>query len=367
MSRALPPLQYNHARDSALRQALNQAAQDYLTAHQDHRYANWGMGLKLVILVLAGVGFYLAALYQHTLLGFFICYLLFISTAMLLAVNVVHDASHNVFLKSPRANAWLNSVVTIPLGIDPDCWRIRHVEQHHQFNNIEYYDLDIDYNGFLRQTPFQIHHWFMRYQHYYWPVIAGMTFPTIIWCFDWQDRLGVNYAKTKFTHQGIRGWGIFLTAKLAHVSLTLIVPMLLCPQFSPWLILLIYVLSQMGSSLIFVVLILGSHWAKGTFYQAPKDLSFTQGKTEHIFNTTLNWRLKSPYLEYWLGGLNLHLTHHIYPGFSHRHYYQLTLILQKVAQHYGAGYQEISLRELFKYQQVFLRAMGKQPSNNKMH
>lgn len=359
MRASLPNLHFANEQDRALKAALNNAAKDYLLAHNDHRYADKGMFLKLSALAVFCSGCYLGALFQQSIYWFFLYYCLFITLALLLAINVVHDASHNVFFKSPNANTWLNRIVTIPLGIDPDCWRIRHVVQHHPFTNIEYYDLDIDYNGFLRQTPFQAHHYFMRYQHYYWPIIAGMTFPAIIWCFDWQDRLGLKFNKNKFTYQGVWGWLVFLTAKALHISLTIVLPILLCPQFSPWLIIFIYCLSQMIASLVFVILILGTHWAKATFYQAPIDQQIPHGSTQHAFNTTLNWRLKSATLEYWLGGLNLHLTHHIYPGFSHRHYQHLTTIIRQIAKQHGIDYQEINLQELFKQQQIFLKHMGR--------
>lgn len=362
MRTSLPPLNYDNTNDNTLKQALHNAAQQYLQANNEHRYANLGMFIKLITLVFLCGTCYIMALNQNSIGLYFLCYFLFITMAMLLAINVVHDASHNVFFKSRQANTWLNRFVTLPLGIDPDCWRVRHVEQHHPFSNVEYYDLDIDYNGFLRQTPFQPCHWFMRYQHYYWPVIAGMTFPTIIWCFDWQDRLGLKFNKNKFAYNGLSGWSMFLIAKFLHISLTIILPIILCPQFSPGLIVIIYLLSQMCSSLTFVILILGTHWAKATFYQAPDNNTFTHGSTQHTFNTTLNWRFKSEYIEYWLGGLNLHLTHHIYPGFSHRHYQKLTKIIQDITQQYNIDYQEITVSELFIYQQKFLKEMGR---NNK--
>lgn len=354
----LPKLHYTNS-DETLRNALNTAAKNYLLTTNDHRYADSGMFFKLGLLSVLCLGFYLAALYQQSAYLFFFCYFMFISLALLLAINVVHDASHNVFFKSGKANTWLNRLVTIPLGIDPECWRIRHVVQHHPFTNIEYYDLDIDYNGVLRQTPFQVHHWFMRYQHYYWPLVAAMTFPAIIWCFDWQDRLGLKFDKNKFTHQGVVGWTDFLAIKTLHVSLAIVLPLFFCSKFSLWFILITYGLSQLCASLIFVILILGTHWAKATFYQAPTDGLMPHGQTQHVFNTTLNWRLKYPILEYWLGGLNLHLTHHIYPGFSHRHYQHLTVIIQQIAKQYQIDYRQITLHELFIQQQIFLKRMGK--------
>lgn len=354
-------LVFCNEQDKQLSEALNTAAKDYLKTTNDHRYANLAMMGKFALLVILNLGFYIAALYQQSAYLFFLCYFIFITLALLLAINVVHDASHQVFFKTAKANIWLNHIVTIPLGIDPECWRIRHVIQHHPYTNIEYYDLDIEYNGVLRQTPYQVHHWFMRYQRYYWPLVAGMTFPAIIWCFDWQDRLGLKFDKNKFTYNGIRGWAAFLAIKCLHVIMTLVIPYIFCPQFSLGFIIFTYCISQIFASLIFVILILGSHWAKATFYQAPKDHHMPHGSTQHVFNTTLNWRLKSPIMEYWIGGLNLHLTHHIYPGFSHRHYQKLTTIVQQVAQQHNIDYQEISLIELFKQQQIFLKKMGQKP------
>lgn len=103
---------------------------------------------------------------------------------MLLTVNVIHDASHNAFSRARWANALINRLVAIPLGLDPDCWRVRHVIFHHTHTNIADYDPDIDENGVLRQTTFQRWNPFMRVQHLYWPLVAAMTFPWYIWLVD---------------------------------------------------------------------------------------------------------------------------------------------------------------------------------------
>jgi linoleoyl-CoA desaturase len=86
---------------------------------------------------------------------------------------------------------------------------------------------------------------------------------------------------------------------------------------------------------------------KSQFLPSATDGLMPHGSTQHVFNTTLNWRLKYLIIEYWLGGLNLHLTHHIYPGFSHRHYLHLTAIIPKIAKQFQIDYHEITLPELF--------------------
>ncbi len=34
--------------------------------------------------------------------------------------------------------------MTLPLGLEPEFWRTRHVHYHHHYANIEHYDLDTE-------------------------------------------------------------------------------------------------------------------------------------------------------------------------------------------------------------------------------
>jgi linoleoyl-CoA desaturase len=59
-----------------------------------------------------------------------------------------------------------------------------------------------------------------------------------------------------------------------------------------------------------------------------------------------------------MGGLNLHLTHHLFPGWNHRHYDALAGIVAQTAAECGQAYRCIGYRELIRAQQDFLRTMG---------
>jgi len=361
MSAADHPPTYQQREDLALHRELTQAANRYLAEKRDHRFANGGMMAKVLFLLSLGALFYGLSLSATTPLGFVCGYFGFIFIALMLAINAVHDASHNAFFRQQWANRALNMVICIPLGLDPDCWRVRHVECHHAHLNVKGFDLDIEENGVLRQTPFQRIKGFMRAQQYYWPFVAALTFPCIIWFFDWIDRAGKTRVRPKMRHQGMSGWRIFLTAKALHLLLALIVPYwILHPQgISAEMLLLCYVGSQMLASLIFVVLILGSHWAMGTFYEVPAEGRFNHGRYRHVFATTIDWVPRPRQASYWLGELNRHLTHHIFPHWSHRHYPVLSAIIAEVAPRHGVTYHCVSLGEILLAQQRFLRAMGR--------
>ncbi|CNF41135.1 fatty acid desaturase family protein [Yersinia similis] len=387
----LRPLAFQR-NDMALHKALMQAAQHYLASHHDHRFADGWSISKMVFLAILCLGCYGLSLQsfalpsivlqplalqpsvlqpsilqpqniqQSGIWDFFFSYLGFIFTGMLLTVNVVHDASHNAFFRTRWANVLINRLVAIPVGLDPDCWRVRHVIFHHTHTNIEHYDPDIDENGVLRQTPFQRWKPFMRAQHFYWPLVAAMTFPWYIWLVDWLDRAGKTRVTTRMDHQGGRGWGIFLFSKGAHLLLALVIPsVVLSGHISFMTILAVYLLCQMLSSWLFVMLIVGTHWAKAKFFQAPEQGSMPHNGYQHIFATTFDWHTQPRWIGYWLGGANLHLTHHLFPHWNHRHYPALSQIISAVAARFAMDYQNLSLREVLYLQHCFLREMGINP------
>lgn len=345
--------------------ALHSETRALLTERGDHRYADGRMLVKTVMLAGGCIGSYALALHQSDLPLYFSWYFAAIVFAMLLTVNVVHDASHNAFLKGKKANAWVNRIVAIPLGLDPDCWRVRHVRFHHGFTNIECYDPDTAENGLMRQTPWQRWRPFMRAQRYYWPLVAALTFPWYIWIVDWLDRGGYTPVTPHLAQQGIIGWTFFLTGKSLHAAFSLVLPMwLLADRFSAGSILLTYMLCQMISSLIFVMLVIGTHWAKGSAQLPPDGGKMAQGRLSHTFATTFDWSTRPAFMGYWLGGLNLHLTHHLFPHWSHRHYPQLSRIIEDVAAREGLDYRRLTLADLMSLEQRFLRRMGERPERH---
>ena len=62
-----------------------------------------------------------------------------------------------------------------------------------------------------------------------------------------------------------------------------------------------------------------------------------------------------------LGGLNLHLTHHLFPGWSHRHYSALMLIVERLAKEYQLPYRRLSYPELLTSQLKFISKMAQKP------
>jgi linoleoyl-CoA desaturase len=119
----------------------------------------------------------------------------------------------------------------------------------------------------------------------------------------------------------------------------------------------------MVASFCVVALLLGSHWAEREFFLPPADGRFPLDWYELNLRSSCDWLPRPAWLGYWMGGLNLHLTHHLFPRVSHRHYPALALLVRQLAAKHGLPYLQIGYRELIHSQQTFLRAMGS-PTNS---
>lgn len=357
----LPPLRFKPAADSAFRIELKQQAQAYLAGQGTHRFADgWlclkGAGLTAALLLAYGV-----AIRADNSAQFIPAYVGFLFLAMLLGMNTLHDAAHGALFRSDRLNRFLMRAVSIPVGIDPVYWTMRHVHFHHTYANIDGYDLDIEPNPFLRQTPFQHWHPQFKFQHIYWPLVAALSLPYLCWYSDWADRCGQTKLAGRGNLSGWRAWLIFLLSKAAHSSMVLLVPIwALQAKGIGWgEVLLCYLFGQMLASCFLVAMILGTHWAEVEFFQANSSGRMPHTWYEHTFYTSCDWMPKPAWLGYWLGGLNHHLTHHLFPAYSHRHYPALAEIVARLARKHGLAYRQLRYGELLASQQKFLKAMGK--------
>ncbi len=349
-------------KDGGFLKELKSRASILLSENHDNKYADRWAFTKFAIFLTFSMALYLASLHSANIWIFTFVFILFVFISMLLAINSFHDASHNSVFVSSTYNRWLMVFVSIPLGVNPDIWTLRHVYFHHSYPNIDKYDLDIEPNMLLRQSPF--HQWFphFRYQHFYWPLVAAISLPYLCWYSDWLDQLGKTPLSRFSRLFTVKAWVKFLALKLMHLIVMVIIPLILLDSYW-WQILLVYITSQMIASCFLVIVILGTHWAEVGFFQA-EDRFIKHSWSHHAFLTACDWQPKSRFVSYILGGLDLHLTHHLLPGYSHRHYPQLSKIVEELAGKYQLPYRKITYRELFLLQQKFLREMGRRPINN---
>ena len=348
---------------SSFADELRAEARAYLERRGDHRYANSATALKAAVLAILSGALFVASLHATGPFAFIGGFLAFSVSAVLLSMNVSHDAAHGALFRSRALNATAARLVTIALGIEPVYWRIRHVRYHHPHANIEHCDLDTAANAFLRQTPFQPWYPHFRFQQYYWPVIAALSMPYLSWIYDWSDRFGLTPLAHDAPLPGISGWLRFVGSKLAHLILCLAVPLYIAgPTVGYGAVVVGYLAGLMAASCILLTMILGTHWADTCFYDVSDGAPLPHTREEHVFLTCCDWAPRVRLLGDWMGGLNFHLTHHLFPTYSHRHYPALAAVVERLAARHGLPYRRLSYGGLVGAQYRFLRSMGERPS-----
>src|SRR5699024_9363885 len=60
----------------------------------------------------------------------------------------------------------------------------------------------------------------------------------------------------------------------------------------------------------------------------------------HQLFTTVNFSPKNKFINWFTGGLNHQIEHHIYPNICHIHYKRIAEIIQKTAQEFNLPYYE---------------------------
>ncbi|PMS11029.1 acyl-CoA desaturase [Trinickia caryophylli] len=356
--------QFRAAHHSGFSEELRAAGREYLAGHGDYRYGNVATVLKAVALAAASGGLFYASLQCANAMTFVCLYVAAVVAAVMLSVNTLHDASHGALFRSAALNAITMRIVSLPLGFEPVYWQARHVRYHHPHANIEHHDLDTAANRFLRQTPFQQWYPQFRFQHLYWPLIAGLSMSYIGWVYDWSDRLGTTPLASDRLLPGVRGWTLFVASKLFHLGAFLIFPLAtLGPDIGHGAVVAAYVLGQIVASCVLLTLILGTHWADTHFYDVSDGNPLPHTRDEHAFLTCCDWSPGWRFASHWLGGLNHHLTHHLFPSYSHRHYAALAEIVEHLAARHGLPYRCLRYGELLRAQQRFLKSMGARPDH----
>ena len=116
--KSLPPLRFQPARDSAFRRELRERADAYLAASATHRFADWRMHAKAAALTALAALLYLLALNAATSPGFVACYVASVVTAMVLAMNSLHDGAHSAMFRRGALNRLLTRLVSVPVGVE---------------------------------------------------------------------------------------------------------------------------------------------------------------------------------------------------------------------------------------------------------
>lgn len=254
-----------------------------------------------------------------------------------IGMAVMHDANHGSYSQNKYINKLLGYTSNM-LGANKFNWVVQHNIKHHTYTNIQGMDEDIENGGVIRLTPHSDWKWFHRFQHIYsWFLYTLNTFSWVVikdfrTIFQYKKE---NYVKNKkeFTREML----ILFGSKIVYFFYILVLPVLVT-DFTFWEVLLGFTILHAVSGFILSVTFQLAHVVENKHFES-KDIEVIEASwAAHQVKTTANFAPKSRLLNWYLGGLNFQIEHHLFPNICHVHYRRISKIVSKTIKEHGMEY-----------------------------
>lgn len=315
---------------------------------------------KAVILFSAYIGLYIHLVFftPGTLWALLECVVLALVTAGI-GFNIMHDGSHGSFSKNKTVNN-LAAISLNILGGSHFMWNMKHNVIHHAYTNIDGVDDDIDIKPWMRMSTTQPKYLMHRYQHIYFWFLYAMLYILWIFVLDYQkyfkQRIGDMPLKKMSLSDHLVFWGF----KLLHMFMFIILP-IYTVGFTSWLIgfLLFAVVAGLVISIVFQL----AHTVEHTHFPMPDEVT---GRLDdewavHQLKTTANFAPRNKIINWFVGGLNFQVEHHLFPKISHIHYPAINKIIKQACAEFDVPYIEYKkMRHAVASHVSFLKQMGRQ-------
>jgi linoleoyl-CoA desaturase len=258
--------------------------------------------------------------------------------AAAMGFNIFHDAIHGPFSSNQRVNALVSRLACSVLGISRYLWWYKHNVLHHRFTNVFEWDDDIETRGSLRMSPRQPWQSKFKNQHRWFFLLYGMT--TLEWVFikDFVQYLTLRINPYQSIPPLSRGEKLeFWACKAFYFAVFVILPFTLMPagRVVAGLLLFHFTLSL---TLAFIFNL--AHAIEKTDFPAPtgNPAKIEDEWAAHQMRTTANFAPDNLLLNWFTGGLNFQIEHHLFPGISHTHYPDLRGVVRASAAEFGLPY-----------------------------
>jgi len=254
--------------------------------------------------------------------------------------NIAHDANHGAYSKSKRVNRILGFVFDL-VGVSSYMWRLLHNDSHHSFVNIRGADTTLVSGNIFRFSPHDKRRIYHRYQHLYAPFLYCLC--TIDWVLTKDYRwlfFQKRFGNRRIIKHPIHELVFLFAGKAFYYTYTIVVPLVYLR--APWYsVILGFIVMHFFLGFTIALIFQPNHFIEDSrFPTADEGGRISNNYIKHIFDTTADYARGNPFADWVLGGLNLHIIHHMFPGICHIHYRALTQIVKSTAEAHGLIYRE---------------------------
>lgn len=343
---------------------LNARVNAYFKENNLKKTGNWQIHLKTVVLFLVFLTPYFLILglslplWAHLLLSV----LMGIGMAGI-GMNVMHDGNHGSYSTKSWVNKIMGGTIYVLAG-NVYNWQVQHNVLHHTYTNIHGHDEDLDAGRIIRFTKEAKWYRFHKFQHYYSVFLYGLL--TFNWAITTDFLQMSRYIRRKLSYGEAKSpkilWTTLIITKLIYVAIWIAVPILVGIVW--WQVLLGFFVMHYTAGLILSIVFQLAHVVGDTVNPIPNESGEMENTWAiHQLYTTANFAPKNKIVNWFTGGLNHQIEHHLFPNISHVHYSKIAGIIKQTAAECNLPYHEFrTMRSAVAAHFRHLKALGTEPA-----
>ncbi|MDH3712026.1 MAG: acyl-CoA desaturase [Cyclobacteriaceae bacterium] len=325
---------------SSLHQILKQRVNRYFKLNHISQKATPQVWLKALTLFLGYLGPYFVILLVpmpgYVMWG--LCLVMGIALAGI-GMSVMHDACHGAFSKRPKINTFLGYSMNL-IGGNKFNWMVQHNVKHHTYTNIFGADEDLHNGDVIRLSPHSTWYPIHKFQHIYcWflYLLGTISWVTIK---DFRQFKVIQTEMNNSKKQYRSELTILILSKILYYLYMVVIPLMVL-DVPWWYILIGFITIHFVAGFILSITFQLAHVVEqNEHHSLHPNPKMPDSWIVHQIKTTANFSRKSPLLNWYLGGLNFQIEHHLFPQICHVHYKKISRIVRKTVQEYGLSYYE---------------------------
>jgi linoleoyl-CoA desaturase len=357
----MPKVTFNN-KSKAFYNALKLNVDQYFQNNNIKPTGNWELYAKTLVLVPSAIGLYilLLSVTMPALLSLTLCALLGFILASI-GFNVMHDACHGSY----SSKKWLNEVMGLSLnalGGNAFIWKFKHNIVHHTYTNVDGVDDDIAKSPLMRQCTSQKWVPAHRFQHIYVVLIYAISSIAWVALMDFNKYFQQKVFTTPLQKMSTKEHIIFWASKVLYGIFYVAIPVYFV-GWGPWALGFACMQVTMGLTLALIFQL--AHVVEHVEFEAAAGMDHKMIENEwaiHQIKTTANFAPKNKFVNWYVGGLNYQVEHHLFPRISHVHYPAISGIVEKTCRDFNLPYNTFptftgSLASHFR----MMKQLGKKP------
>lgn len=354
-------------KDNSFFVALKSNVDAYFKENNVQKTGDWRLFSKTIILWGSALAVYLTLmLVDLSALSAILFSALFGCIAAGIGFSVMHDANHGSYSTNSKLNDFLGLSANA-LGASSYFWKQKHNIIHHTYTNVDGIDDDIAKSPIIRQCETQKWVPAHKVQHLYLPFIYSLS--SIFWVFimDFTKYFSRKIYTTEAWKMSTKNHVIFWVTKIYYLTVFVAIPVMVW-GWGAWAVGYFAANAALGLVLSFVFQL--AHVVENTEFEhiaLDETKNVESAWAEHQVRTTANFAMDNKFINWYVGGLNFQIEHHLFPKISHIHYPAISKIVEKTCRQFNMPYNSYpTITQAIASHMRVMRNLGRRPQEVRM-